>query len=131
MGGRVDAGSYDVAVVGGGIAGAALATAVALDGLKVLLLEHDIRYRDKVRGEYMAPWGVAEVQRLGLEKVLLAAGGRYVNSVVSYHEVLDPDEALAGAAALGRKISIYTREAGAPAGVTLSVRLMTLSRDFD
>ena len=43
--------TVDVAIVGGGIAGAALATVLARDGYQVLLLERQTTYRDKVRGE--------------------------------------------------------------------------------
>lgn len=105
--------SYGVVVVGGGIAGAALATALARAGLEPLLLERDIACRDKVRGEYMAPWGVAEMLRLGLEKDLLAAGGGYVTSAAGYDEVLEPAEALARAAALDQFLP------GVPGGLTV------------
>ena len=54
--------THDVVVVGAGIGGAALATVLARNGLDVLLLERQTAYRDKVRGEWMAPWGVAELQ---------------------------------------------------------------------
>ena len=50
----------EIAVVGGGIGGAALATVLARRGLTVVVLERDIRPVDRVRGEFMAPWGVAE-----------------------------------------------------------------------
>ncbi|MDP8932110.1 MAG: FAD-dependent oxidoreductase, partial [Actinomycetota bacterium] len=42
--------SADVVVVGGGIAGSALATALAMGGLEVVVLERQSAYRDKVRG---------------------------------------------------------------------------------
>jgi flavin-dependent dehydrogenase len=65
----------DVVVVGGGIAGAAFAKAAAEAGIGVTVLERQVTYRDKVRGELMVPWGVIEARRLGLEVVLLAGGG--------------------------------------------------------
>jgi len=46
---------YDVVVVGGGIAGSAVAAALAAADLTVLVLERQTVYRDKVRGEYMHP----------------------------------------------------------------------------
>lgn len=52
--------THDVVVVGAGIGGAALATVLARNGIDVLVLERQTAYRDKVRGEWMAPWGVAE-----------------------------------------------------------------------
>ncbi|MGH8901966.1 MAG: NAD(P)/FAD-dependent oxidoreductase [Egibacteraceae bacterium] len=90
----------DVVVVGGGIAGSALATVLASDGHEVLVLERQTTYRDKVQGEGVALWGVAELLRLGLEDVFLAAGGSYVTRVVAYDEVTDPAEAEATAAPL-------------------------------
>ena len=54
--------AYDLVVVGGGIAGGALAIVMARAGYSVLLLEETDAFQDKVRGEWIAPWGVAEVQ---------------------------------------------------------------------
>jgi 2-polyprenyl-6-methoxyphenol hydroxylase-like FAD-dependent oxidoreductase len=91
---------HDVVVVGGGIAGSALATVLARDGYDVLVLERQTSYRDKVRGETLLCWGVAEAQRLGLEDVLLAAGGAYATRMVPYDELLPPQHAEAAASAL-------------------------------
>ena len=63
-----------IVIVGGGIAGAALATALACAGRRVLVLESTEVFRDRVRGESMMPWGVAEAQALGVANVLHAAG---------------------------------------------------------
>ena len=93
----MDQESVDVVVVGGGIAGSALAAVLARDGLGVLVLERQTAYRDKVRGEFLACWGVAEMQRLNLEKPLLNAGGCYVTRAVFYDEIFDPSEAEARA----------------------------------
>jgi 2-polyprenyl-6-methoxyphenol hydroxylase-like FAD-dependent oxidoreductase len=83
----------DVVVVGAGIAGSALAALLARRGLGVALLESQTTYRDRVRGEGMAPWGAAEARRLGLEDALLAAGGSYAIRVVRYDETIAPEEA--------------------------------------
>ena len=56
------------------VAGSSIAAALAPAGVSVLVLERQTTYRDKVRGEYMQPWGVAEMLRLGLEQPLLEAG---------------------------------------------------------
>ena len=56
--------SCDVVVVGAGIGGSALATALAGDGLQVRVLEQTVEYEDRVRGESMMPWGVAEARAL-------------------------------------------------------------------
>jgi len=42
--------SYDLAIIGGGIGGSALAAVMARDGYSVLLLEQSEVYEDRVRG---------------------------------------------------------------------------------
>ena len=64
----------DVVIVGGGIAGSALAYALASAGRTVTVLESSVEYSDRVRGESMLPWGVREARNLGVEQVLLDAG---------------------------------------------------------
>jgi 2-polyprenyl-6-methoxyphenol hydroxylase-like FAD-dependent oxidoreductase len=64
----------DVVVVGAGIAGSALGAALAREGLEVVILEATEEYEDRVRGESLVPWGVAEARALGAEDVLLEAG---------------------------------------------------------
>jgi 2-polyprenyl-6-methoxyphenol hydroxylase-like FAD-dependent oxidoreductase len=93
--------TYDLIVVGGGIGGSALATVMARAGKSVLLLEKSTAYQDRVRGEWIAPWGVTETRRLGLYDTLLAAGGHHLTSHVTYDETRDPAEAEAGALPLG------------------------------
>jgi 2-polyprenyl-6-methoxyphenol hydroxylase-like FAD-dependent oxidoreductase len=97
-------GSADVVVVGGGTAGSSLATVLAREGYRVVVLERQTAYRDKVRGEVIPPWGVAELLRLGLEKPLLEAGGCYMKRGVSYDELNEPAEAEAGAVALDQMV---------------------------
>jgi 2-polyprenyl-6-methoxyphenol hydroxylase-like FAD-dependent oxidoreductase len=96
--------SADVVIVGGGTAGSSLATVLARAGFRVVVLERQTVYRDKVRGEVMPPWGVAELLRLGLEKPLLEAGGCYVKRGVSYDEVNEPADAEADAMSLDRVV---------------------------
>src|SRR5262249_49240190 len=66
--------TYDVVTVGGGLGGAALARAMAARGARVLVLERERRFTDRVRGEALLPWGRAEAHSLGLEDVLRDAG---------------------------------------------------------
>ena len=66
---------YDLIMIGGGISGSAMAIVMARAGHRVLVLERSEQFEDQVRGEWIAPWGVAEVQRLGLYDLLMEAGG--------------------------------------------------------
>jgi 2-polyprenyl-6-methoxyphenol hydroxylase-like FAD-dependent oxidoreductase len=94
----------DVVVVGGGIAGSALATVLARDGHEVLVLERQTSYRDKVRGEGISCWGVAELLRLDLDKPLLDAGGSYADRFVGFDETTDPADAEAAAVPLDQML---------------------------
>jgi menaquinone-9 beta-reductase len=69
---------YDVIAIGGGLAGAALSKKLAESGLHVLVLERELAFRDRVRGEQMHCWGVAEARRLGLYDLLLETCGHEV-----------------------------------------------------
>ncbi len=89
--------SPDVVVVGAGIAGASLAGVLARRGLEVVVLERQREYRDRVRGEYMALWGVLEARQLGLEEALRGAGGVTARYSVGYDELLPPPAAEAAA----------------------------------
>ncbi len=84
---------FDVVVVGAGIAGSALATMLARAGLSVLVLERSTEYVDRVRGEYMHPWGVSEAQQLGILDSLVKAGGNFLTQFVGYDEVVTPAQA--------------------------------------
>lgn len=85
--------SYDVVVVGGGIAGSSLATMLARGGKSVLLLEKSEAFKDMVRGEWMAPWGVVEARRAGLYEDLAQASSHHLRYHVEYGEGIDPAEA--------------------------------------
>jgi menaquinone-9 beta-reductase len=78
----------DVVVVGAGIAGASIAAVLARGGLEVLLLERQRTYRDRVRGEYMAPWGVLEARAVGLETVIRGARAVDARYSVPYDELV-------------------------------------------
>jgi 2-polyprenyl-6-methoxyphenol hydroxylase-like FAD-dependent oxidoreductase len=91
------AGQSEIVIVGGGVAGSALAIVLARQGISVTVLERDPQYVDRVRGEFMAPWGVAEAKRLDLLGILLAAGGRHTRLHVPYDETMPPERALRAA----------------------------------
>jgi menaquinone-9 beta-reductase len=70
---------YDIAIVGGGLAGSALAKSMAERRCRVIVLEREKEFRDRVRGEQMACWGVAEARELGIyEHLVNGACGREV-----------------------------------------------------
>jgi 2-polyprenyl-6-methoxyphenol hydroxylase-like FAD-dependent oxidoreductase len=93
--------TYDIVCVGGGIGGSGCATVLARSGLDVLVLEPTTEYPDIVRGEWIAPWGVAETKRTGLHDVFAAAGGHTVAKHIYFDEALDPATAIGEALPLG------------------------------
>jgi 2-polyprenyl-6-methoxyphenol hydroxylase-like FAD-dependent oxidoreductase len=76
----------DVAIVGGGIAGASLAYALAREGLGVTVLEASEEYEDRVRGESMHVWGVKEARELGVEPIMMDAGAHIAPVWKQYDE---------------------------------------------
>lgn len=62
--------AYDVVTVGGGLGASAFAASMAKQGVRVLILEKEPQFKDRVRGEYMCPWGVAEAKKLGVDAAL-------------------------------------------------------------
>ena len=79
-----------VTIIGSGIAGSALAAALANAGVPVFVLERTEQFVDHVRGEYMHPWGVAEAMQLGLHGDLIEAGGNVISRFVGYDEAYAP-----------------------------------------
>lgn len=61
---------YDIVTVGGGLGSSALAKAMAEQGRRVLILERETQFRDRVRGEFMSPWGVADARELGIYELI-------------------------------------------------------------
>jgi len=68
-------GIYDIITVGGGLGGSTLAKAMAERGARVLVLEREKQFKDRVRGEQMHPWGVAEARELGVYELLRTTCG--------------------------------------------------------
>ena len=60
---------YDIVTVGGGLGGSSLAKVMSEHGQRVLVLERET-IRDRVRGEFMTPWGVAEASSLGIYELI-------------------------------------------------------------
>jgi 2-polyprenyl-6-methoxyphenol hydroxylase-like FAD-dependent oxidoreductase len=74
----------DAIIVGGGLAGCAVADQLARFGASVVVLERETTFKDRVRGENMLPWGVAAARRLGIYDDLIAAGGHPVRNFLVY-----------------------------------------------
>lgn len=62
---------YDVITIGGGLGGAALAKVLAENGKRVLVVERETEFKDRIRGEAISSWGAAELHTLGLYEALL------------------------------------------------------------
>lgn len=75
---------YDIVTVGGGLAGSALAKCLAEHGYRVLVLERETRFRDRVRGEQMHPWSVAEARALGIYERLAETCGHQTRWWTTY-----------------------------------------------
>ena len=84
---------YDAIIVGGGIAGSGLGTVLARAGKSVLILERSATFEDLVRGEWVAPWGVADAKRTGLYDVLLRANDHHITKHIEYGDGIDPETA--------------------------------------
>jgi 2-polyprenyl-6-methoxyphenol hydroxylase-like FAD-dependent oxidoreductase len=85
--------SPEIVIVGGGVGGGTLATGLARNGIDVVVLERETIYPDRVRGEFIAPWGVAEFKRLGLLDLLYENGAIHTKRNVPYDENLSPEQA--------------------------------------
>jgi 2-polyprenyl-6-methoxyphenol hydroxylase-like FAD-dependent oxidoreductase len=77
---------WDVVIAGGGLGGATLGRALAMHGARVLIVERELAFKDRVRGEGMLPWGVAEARALGIDALMRDSGAcevrwwkRYLN----------------------------------------------------
>ncbi|MBI3327670.1 MAG: FAD-dependent monooxygenase [Nitrospinae bacterium] len=70
--------AWDVAVIGGGIAGSAAAALLAQGGLQVILLEKGAFPRHKVCGEFLSPDGGDLLERLGVWPQVQAVGPQRV-----------------------------------------------------
>jgi len=62
--------TYDIVTIGGGIGGAALAKVMAERGHRVLVVERERQFKDRVRGEALAPWGIGCARDLGIAELL-------------------------------------------------------------
>lgn len=78
--------SYDVIVVGGGIAGASLAYSLGKSGRRVLLMERDLSEPDTFRGELLQPGGIRRLKELGLEDCIEGIDGHKCYGYVVFRQ---------------------------------------------
>ena len=108
---------YDLVIVGGGLGGSALARAMAQSGRRVLLLEKETIFQDRVRGENLITWGGAEAKSLGCfdlirdtcgfekqrvltgdtERDLIATTPQQLPSLIFYHPAMQEQMLMAAA----------------------------------
>jgi squalene monooxygenase len=62
--------SYDVCIVGAGVAGSAMASYLGKNGKKVVVLEKSLAEMDRILGELLQPGGVQMLRKMGLEQTL-------------------------------------------------------------
>jgi hypothetical protein len=89
------------------VGGSTLASAVAGNGRRVLVLERDREFKDRGRGENMLPWGVAAARRL-LGRAA-TAGAQVMRGVEVQSIVEQPDGWLVTLRSNGHVQSLTTR----------------------
>ena len=87
---------YDAVMIGGGIAGSGMATVLSRAGLRCLVLEVTEAFPDRTKGEWIAPWGVLDARRVGLEDDLKKARGHTISRHISYDENRSTEESEQG-----------------------------------
>jgi 2-polyprenyl-6-methoxyphenol hydroxylase-like FAD-dependent oxidoreductase len=75
---------YDLITIGGGLGGSSLGYAMAKRGARVLVLEREAKFRDRVRGEGMTPWGVVDARALGIDDIIMSASGHQLTRWQNY-----------------------------------------------
>lgn len=79
--------SYDAIVIGAGVVGPAIATALARQGQKVLIVERDWSEPDRIVGELMQPSGIKALRELGLAQTISNIGAIYCTGYyIKFHD---------------------------------------------
>jgi 2-polyprenyl-6-methoxyphenol hydroxylase-like FAD-dependent oxidoreductase len=125
---RISVATYDIVTIGG----AALAKGMAERGYRVRVVERETQFRDRVRGEFVFPWGVAESKQLGVydqgvecgrrAEVVLQSGDR--SETVSARLVIGAD----GRASLTRKWGEFASHVHPPGNIIAGVLLQECAR---
>jgi 2-polyprenyl-6-methoxyphenol hydroxylase-like FAD-dependent oxidoreductase len=85
--------SVDLVIVGGGIGGSSMALVMARAGYSCVVLERTTEFPDRTRGEWLAPWGVLEARRIGIEAELRAARGHIIRRHIGYQPETSREQA--------------------------------------
>ncbi len=71
--------AWDIAIIGGGVAGSTAAALLAREELRVILIEKGTFPRQKVCGEFLSPEGVGVLSRLGVWPQVEASGPQRID----------------------------------------------------
>jgi 2-polyprenyl-6-methoxyphenol hydroxylase-like FAD-dependent oxidoreductase len=84
---------YDLIIAGGGISGASLGQRIAKSGARVLVLEQETEFHDRIRGECLQPWGVGEARQLGVAEALRTCANemRWVDLIINGQHAMKRD----------------------------------------
>lgn len=79
--------TFDAIVIGAGVVGPCMSTALARQGKKVLIVERDWSEPDRIVGELMQPAGVKALRELGMVKAVNGVGARNVTGYyIKYYQ---------------------------------------------
>lgn len=78
--------TVDIAIIGGGVAGASAAIVLQRAGYSTAVIEREAVFRDRVRGEACHPWGVRELIELGLKPFVDVVGGLELPTWTRYRD---------------------------------------------
>lgn len=78
---------FDAIVIGAGVVGPCISTALARQGKKVLIVERDWSEPDRIVGELMQPAGIKALQELGMVQAVNGVGARNVSGYyIKYYD---------------------------------------------
>ena len=76
---NMTADSYDICVVGAGVAGCAAAAYLADKGFKVAVVEKSMAFQERIVGELMQPGGVNQLKQMGLDQLLTGFDAQHIH----------------------------------------------------
>jgi menaquinone-9 beta-reductase len=94
----------DLVIVGGGIGGSATGLVMSRAGYSCVVLERTTTFPDRTRGEWLAPWGVLEARRIGIEADLRSARGHILRRFVTYEPEISRAQAESDVLDLSRMV---------------------------